>query len=40
MIAVRMMQMTVDQVVDVIAVRNGLMTAAGAMDVVRIMTTA
>jgi hypothetical protein len=34
-IAVRMMQMAVDQIVDVIAVRHRFVTAAGAMLVVR-----
>lgn len=37
---VRMMQMTVNQVTGVVAVRNGFMPAAGAVDVVGRVTTA
>jgi hypothetical protein len=39
-IAMGMMQMTVDQVVDVVAMRHRLMSAAGAMDVARGMAGA
>jgi hypothetical protein len=39
-IAVRVMQMTVDQVVGVIAVGHGFMTATGTMLVVFIMAAA
>ncbi len=37
-IAMRMMQMAIDQIIDVVAMRHGLMAAAGAMDVTRGMT--
>jgi predicted Co/Zn/Cd cation transporter (cation efflux family) len=33
MVAVRMVQMAIDQVIDVIAMRYGLMTAAGPVHV-------
>ena len=39
-IAVRMVQVTVHEVVDVIAVRHGLMTTTGAVNVIRIVTAA
>ena len=39
-VAVRMMQMAVDQVIHVIAVRNGRMTTAGTMHVCRVVATA
>jgi hypothetical protein len=37
MVAVRMMEFAIDQVVDVIAVRHRLVAAAGTMFVLRIM---
>ena len=37
-IAMRMMQMAINQIIDVVAMRHGFMTAAGAMDVTRGMT--
>jgi hypothetical protein len=40
MIAVRMMKVAGDTVVDVIAVRNRLVAAAGAVDMARVMTAA
>ncbi len=40
MVAVRMMQMTIDKIIDVIAVRNRLVAAAGAVDVLCVMTAA
>jgi hypothetical protein len=40
MVAVRMMQMTIDKIIDVIAVRNRLVAAAGAVDMLRVMTAA
>ncbi len=39
MITVRMMQMTIDEIIDVVAVRHGLVAAALAMDVSCIMAT-
>ena len=39
-IAVRMMQVTVDQIVDVVAMRHGLMTAAGSMHVPLVVAAA
>jgi hypothetical protein len=40
MVTVRMMKVAADTVVDVIAVRNRLMAAAGAVDMARLMTAA
>ncbi len=39
-IAVRMMQVTVDEVVDMVAVRHGLMTATRAVNVTGLVTRA
>ena len=39
-IAVRMVQVTVHEVVDVISVRHGLMTTTGAVNVIRIVAAA
>jgi hypothetical protein len=39
-VAMRMMQVTFDQVVGVVAVRHGLVAAAGAMPMVRVMAAA
>ncbi len=38
MVAVRMVEAAVDEVIDMVAVRNRLMPAAGPMDVPRLMT--
>jgi len=40
MVAVRMVQVTVDQIIDVIAVRNRLVTATGPVDVARLVAGA
>lgn len=40
MIAMGMMEMTINQVINVIAVRDGFVTATGAMDVARFMAIA
>ena len=40
MIAVRMVQMAIDEIIDVIAVRDRFMAAIGAMDVTRRMSAA
>jgi hypothetical protein len=40
MVAVRVMKMAVDQVIDMIAMRYGLVSAARAVDVTRIVATA
>jgi hypothetical protein len=40
MIAVRMMQVAVDEVIDMIAMRYWLVSAAWAMDMARFMATA
>src|SRR5690554_4944424 len=40
MVAVRMMQMTIDKIIDMIAVRNRLVAAAGAVNVICVMTAA
>jgi hypothetical protein len=40
MIAVGMVKVTIDQVVDMVAMRYGFMTAAGTVYVVRRMTSA
>jgi hypothetical protein len=40
MVAVRMMEVAADAVVDVSAVRNRLMAAAGAVDMTRLMAAA
>jgi len=39
-ITVRVMQMSIDQVIDVIAVGNRFVAAARAMDVIGVMATA
>ena len=39
-IAVRMMQVTVDEIVNVISMRHSLMTATRTVDVIRIVATA
>jgi hypothetical protein len=39
-VAMRMMEVAADTVVDVIAVRNRLMAAAGDVDMARLMTAA
>ena len=39
-VAVRMVEMPIDEVVDVIAVRHGLVAASGTVDVVRIVPRA
>lgn len=40
MVAMRMVQMAVDEIIDVIAMWHGLMTATGSMDMRGIMTSA
>jgi len=40
MVAVRMMQMTIDKIIDVIPMRNGLVSATRAMYMVLSMTAA
>jgi hypothetical protein len=40
MVAVRVVQMALDAVIDVVAVRNRLMTATGAVDMARLVTAA
>lgn len=39
-ITVRVMQMSIDQVIDVIAVRDRFVAAARAVDMIGVMTTA
>ena len=38
-ITVRVMQVTVDKIIDVVTMRYGLVTATGTMDMIRIVTT-
>lgn len=39
-ITMRVVQMTIDQVIDVIAMRNGLMAATGTVNVARVVAPA
>lgn len=40
MVTVRVMKTTVDKIVDVVTMRNGLVTAAGSMHMILVVTTA